>query len=48
MAKRAKKRKIRIRKRWRINPRTRVECSSKRYKRTKADSNFKKTLESED
>ncbi|NQT06399.1 MAG: hypothetical protein HQ575_02560 [Candidatus Omnitrophica bacterium] len=43
----AKKRAIKIRKRWRINPRTRVKESSRLYKRRKTKRVLKRMVENE-
>ncbi len=43
----AKKRRIKIRKTWRINPRTRVKESAKQYKRTKAKRNSRRMMKDE-
>lgn len=48
MAKKKRRiKKIKIRRVWKINPRTRVKESSKRYRRTKVKSNFKKRIKRE-
>lgn len=47
MARVKKLSKIKIRKRWRINPGTRVKKSTKRYSRTKSKEQLKKVLEEE-
>jgi len=44
---RKKKPKIKIRRRWRINPKTRVKESNKKYKRTKAKTGLRKILKKE-
>ena len=43
----ARKKRIKIRKTWRINPKTRVKESVKKYRRTKVKSNFKKIIKRE-
>ena len=43
----AKKKRIKIRKTWRINPRTRVKKINKRYNRKKAKRNFKRIVKKE-
>jgi len=43
----ARKKRIKIRKTWRINPKTRVKESGKKYRRTKVKSNFKKIIKRE-
>ena len=43
----AKKRRVKIRKTWRIDPRTRVKESSKRHRRSKTKRNLKRVIKDE-
>jgi len=42
-----KRKKIKIRRLWRINPRTRVKKSDKEYRRTRSKANLRKRLKKE-
>lgn len=40
----AKKSRVKIRKKWHINPSTRVKDSAKKYRRPKAKANHRRTI----